>query len=231
MNDSSLIRKLPVQVVADDREARCGVVEVFRSMSDVQVTTRRLRVGDYEIDGGCLFERKTVSDFAASVIDQRLFLQAKRLAAQPWPVALILEGKPSELANTGLSREALQGALISLSLLFQIPVLRSLDPGETARLMLYAAHQLRRSANGVVSRAGYRPKTKRKIQSRILQGLPCVGPERAEALLNVFGCVEAVMTADVDKLTTVPGIGGKTAAAIHWAAHEEPGPYQTANGC
>ena len=64
MNDSSLTRKLPVRVMADDREAQSGVVEVFRRLGDLQVTIRRFTVGDYEVDGCCLFERKTVSDFA-----------------------------------------------------------------------------------------------------------------------------------------------------------------------
>ena len=131
----------PVCVVADDRETRSGVVEALRQMPGVKVSVQRLAVGDYEIDGRCLFERKTLQDFASSLADQRLFAQASRLVTNRPMVALVLEGRAADLAESGMRREALQGALISLSLIFGLPVLRSLDPQETARLLIYAASQ------------------------------------------------------------------------------------------
>ena len=43
---------------------------------------------------------------------------------------------------TKMKREAIQGALICLSLKFRIPVLRSLSPEETGNLMIGAYYQL-----------------------------------------------------------------------------------------
>ena len=43
-----------------------------------------------------------------------------------------------------MRREALQGAIVSLTLVFGLPVLRSFGPEETARLMVDAARHLDR---------------------------------------------------------------------------------------
>ena len=51
-------------------------------------------------------------------------------------VALILEGRGSDLIGSEMRREALQGAIVSLTLIFGIPVLRSFGPEETARAMI-----------------------------------------------------------------------------------------------
>lgn len=91
---------------------------------------------------------------------------------------------------------------------------------ESARLMLFAAQQLRRAATGAVFRPGARPKGKKRAQLRVLQGLPGIGKKRAEHLLECFGTVEAVMAADVKELTAAAGIGRDTAAAIRWAVGE-----------
>ncbi|MCI0538538.1 MAG: helix-hairpin-helix domain-containing protein [Verrucomicrobiales bacterium] len=179
----------------------------------MKVTRRRLKTGDYQIHNW-LFERKTLLDLAESIKDGRLFSQANRLVSAGPSVALILEGKGTDLAQSRMRREALQGALISLTLIFQIPILRSFDPAETARLLLYAGQQLQRAEADHVWRHGKRPKRKRKLQLYVLQGLPGIGPEKAERLLKEFGSVERVMTANQQDLQTVVGIGEKLAARI-----------------
>jgi len=204
----------PVKVVADYREAGSGVVEALRQIPDVQVTVAPLAAGDYLVEDQCLFERKSLVDFAASIKDGRLFVQASQLAAAPQLAAIILEGRARDLEGSQMRRESLQGAIISLGLIFGLPVLRSLEPGETARLMLYAARQLRRCGQGAGAAHGVRPKRKRKRQLRVLQSLPGIGPRRAEQLLASFGSVQAVMNADAEALQTVGRIGAKTAAKI-----------------
>jgi ERCC4-type nuclease len=217
-----------VKVVVDDREARGPVIRLLRAMPGVGVSVRRLERGDYEIDGQVLFERKTLPDLALSIADGRLFRQALRLASSPKRAALVLEGTASDLAATGMRREAIQGAMVSLALVIGLPILRSTGPEETARLMLYAARQLRRVAKGTLPYRGYRPRGKRKTQLRILQDLPGVGAERAVRLLDTFGSVEAVMTADEEELAEVRGIGYGTARRITQLVRETGCPYEVA---
>jgi ERCC4-type nuclease len=108
-----------------------------------------------------------------------------------------------------------------------IPVLRSKDPSETARLMVYIACQIESIARGGVHRQGYRPKNKRKRQLFILQGLPGVGPERAERLLARFGSVEAAISASSRELQFVDGIGKNIADKIKWVVSEQMPPYRS----
>ncbi|MBN1269540.1 MAG: nuclease [Kiritimatiellae bacterium] len=205
-----------MQIIVDDRERQGGVLEHLRSMPDVEVVVRRLRVGDYDVGWGVVFERKTLQDFAASVVDGRLFRQAARLANGWAKPVCVLEGPPTAMSQRGLSREAFQGALIAVSVVFGIPVLRSADPAETARLLCFTARQVIRRSRGIVKRNTLRPTTRRRLQLYVLQGLPRVGVEKAQCLLERFGTVEDVMCAEEEELCEVHGIGPGTARAIRW---------------
>jgi hypothetical protein len=134
--------------------------------------------------------------------------------------------KPIRVETTQSSAAILMapktGTSLCLSLIFGLPVFRSWDASESARLMIFAGNQLRRHDRGSLVWKGTRPKGKRRIQLQILQGLPSIGPERAEQLLDRFGSVEAVMAAQSKALLEVAGIGEKTAAMIRWAVGSEP---------
>ena len=208
-----------MRILCDDRERGSEVIAELRKLPNVDVTVRRLRVGDYLIDGRVLVERKTVRDLAISIIDGRLFQQAVRLVrAAPGRTLLLVEGDRQTLAASGVRREAWQGALVTLGVMLGIPVLRARDAAETARILRYSADQVRRVVTGAVRRAGYRPKRLRGRQLFVLQGLPGVGPERAARLLDACGSVAGVFTADEAALRRVRGIGARTAAAIHQLA-------------
>jgi DNA excision repair protein ERCC-4 len=206
-----------IQVVVDDRERSSGVLTELEKLEGVTIKIEHLTVGDYCIDGAVLFERKTAADFAQSLIDGRLFGQAKRMATSSLRPAYIIEGTGAEWSVLGVSRESLQGALVTLMLIFDLPVFRSADPAESARLILYTGSQLirLRDPEHISSwPAKTRPKRKRTQQLRILQSLPGIGPDRAKRLLERFGTVRACFDASMDELRKVEGIGPKIAAAI-----------------
>ena len=127
-----------IHIIADDRERKGSVIQILRDMEEVVVQIDRLSTGDYFADHILVFERKTLKDFASSIIDGRLFRQMTRLAKSTFKGVLILEGTGRELSEMGVRREALQGALINTSLILGIPVLRSKGPFETAKLIVYA---------------------------------------------------------------------------------------------
>ena len=215
-----------VNIIADDREQKSDVIKTLLDIENVDVHIKRLTIGDYQIENRVIVERKTLKDFAISIIDGRLFKQMIRLAGSTLTGVLILEGTGKEIVEIGVTREAMQGALITVSLILGIPVLRSVNASETAKLIVYIARQLESIARGGVHRQGYRPKDKRKKQLFILQGLPGVGPERAGQLLDKFGSVAAVISAESDELQTVYGIGKNVADKIKWAVSEEIQSYQ-----
>jgi len=212
-------------VFIDDREAASPVAAALMRMPDIRVQVQRLAVGDYQVDDALLFERKTLPDLAGSIKDGRLFKQALRLANAQQRGALILEGRSNALAGSRMHRDAIQGALIALTVYLGLPLLRAVDGDETARLIRYTAIQGRAQAIGAVPRPGQRPRGKRRTQSHILQGLPGIGPERARRLLDRFGSVEAVIAASAEGLACVDGIGERTANAIRWAVEEPVARY------
>jgi DNA excision repair protein ERCC-4 len=204
-----------IQVVVDDRERPFEVVAELKKSDRVVVQIEHLLVGDYCIDGAVLIERKTAADFAQSLIDGRLFAQAGRMANAHLRPAYIIEGTSGEWSGLGVSQEALQGALVTLMLVFDLPVFRSSDPAESARLILYIGSQLIRLRDpGHVPYRQGKAKRKKSRQLRVLQGLPGVGPDRARRLLERFRTVRACFGASTAQLIEVEGIGPKTAAAI-----------------
>ncbi len=203
-----------VHIVVDHREKASGVHEHLSALPNVTIEFRELDFGDYWVNDQLIVERKTMRDFAESIIDGRLFTQAWQLTQRVEHVVFLLEGGISQWEGLKMRRECLQGAIITLTLLYGFPLLRSLHAEESARLMVYAAQQLQHCARGTAHQPGRKPKRKRTRQLRILQALPGIGPERAELLLDKFLSVEKVMTAAQLDLEAIAGIGPKTAAGI-----------------
>ncbi len=208
------------RIAVDDRERTSGVIEALNTHPNVELTVRRLGLGDYLIDRTLVVERKTLSDFALSVVDGRLFTQASRLArttrARP---CFILEGSNEDHPNLAIPRPAMHGAIIALTLVFGLPLLRSTCPRETADLILYAADQLQRRNSATPKRHGYHPKGLARQQSFLLQAIPEIGPARAKLLLDTFGSPFGVASATVDDLRAVDGIGEVAAQRIHQVLH------------
>lgn len=218
---------VPIHIVSDDREQKSEVITSLADIEHVNVCIRRLSIGDYQVDNRLIVERKTLRDFAVSIIDGRLFKQMIRLANSSFVGVLILEGTIKDTVGMGVTREALQGALITVSLILGIPVLRSRNPSETAKLIVYCACQIHSMARGGVHRPGYRPKDKRKKQLFILQGLPGVGREKPGRLLDTFGSVKAVVSASRSELQFVYSIGKSLAEKIKWAVSDQIQPYES----
>ena len=135
-----------LMIVADDRERRGGVIECLEEMTDVRVEVQRIEEGDFVVERQFVVERKTLRDFAQSLLDGRLFRQASRLAQSSLRRVLVLEGKAEDLRACNVTRDSLQGALITVGVFYGIPILRAMDPAETARLIVYLARQARRVA-------------------------------------------------------------------------------------
>ncbi len=210
-----------LHVAIDDRERGSTAAAALEGTPGVACVYRRLQVGDYLVEGRLLVERKTLPDLLHSIEDGRLFRQARRMAASRLPSLLLLEGTSADLKGRRFSRGAVQGALITTSLLWGLPLLRARDGEEAARLIVLAGRQLLAAARGTIYRPGPRWGSKRGLQSHILQGLPGVGCRLAARLLDRFGTVESIVQAAEAELQDVSGIGKRKAAKIRWAVSEE----------
>jgi len=69
-----------INIIADDREQKSEVIQMLSGKEKVKLEIQRLSIGDYQVDSRVLVERKTLKDFALSIIDGRLFKQMIFLA-------------------------------------------------------------------------------------------------------------------------------------------------------
>lgn len=206
----------------DDRERNEELIGFLRSRSDLVCRTIHLETGDFRIDRSVIVERKTISDFCRSLFDGRLFSQASRLVRAPERTALILEGATADWQEIQVKREAVQGTLISLMLVFDIPVLRSNGPAETGKLLLYTGRQLVRArTEGQIPQRRIKAKRRASRQRQVLQALPGVGPDRAKRLLEQFGSVRDCLAAEEEILSQIKGIGPVIAERIVRTVEEE----------
>ena len=197
----------------DFSERHAALLDLARTCADFDVRMDRLGVGDYCIDGRVVIERKTYADFAMSIADGRLFPQAAALARSPHRPVVLLEGpKPAKMPD--VHPHALKGAMVSLAVMWRLPVLQARDPEDSLRILRFVAHQLRNSDPGILRRYDRKPKRLASRKLYVLQGLPGIGPALARRLLLQFGSIERVVAADEDTLTEVRGVGRKKAARI-----------------
>ena len=93
-----------MHIIIDDRENSPEIIEEFSKLN-VTVSIGRLNQGDYLVDKQLVFERKTLNDLAASIIDGRLFRQMNFLSLlndreEKIRCALLIEGTTNSLSNS-----------------------------------------------------------------------------------------------------------------------------------
>jgi len=158
-------------------------------------------------------ERKSVSDFLDTLTggDRSMFEQVGDLARAYARPVVILEGK-SLYDERNIHPNAIRGALSSLAIDFDASVLRTEDEDDTADLLEVLATREQETSDRTVSVHGEKSgKTLAEQQEYVVGSVADIGPVTARALLEEFGTVEAVMTARMDDLLEVPGVGEVTA--------------------
>jgi DNA excision repair protein ERCC-4 len=198
-------------IIADYRESPSGIPDIL-AMSQVQCITKALKSGDYLIDNQIIAERKTNEDFVQSIIQKRLFGQCFKLRHSGYLPIFIIEGNPYHTKHC-ISREAIRGALISISVSWQIPVLYTQNPRETSEILLNIGSQMK-SQEFPVYRKGYKPKRLKNRQLFFLQGLPGIGTRLGLAMIKKFGSLQKIVNAPTDELCEVPGIGRYKAESV-----------------
>jgi DNA excision repair protein ERCC-4 len=215
----------------DHREYSSQIPTLLEQYEHLEIVQKKLSVGDYHIGNQVIIERKTLVDLCLSIQDRRLFEQTQKLSLLPCKGILLLEGSSQTLAQNGMSREAIQGALIHLTLFMGIAILRSLNKEETANIMATIAKQLDKIENSP-QMSKVRPKrkvkkysSKQKSQKLLLQNIQGIGASKAQLLLDKFGSLEAIFQADEEDLMNVLGIGAYTAQQIKWILKDEDEEY------
>ena len=199
-------------VIADSREGNSKVIRHLSQM-EMDVKIRSMAVGDYQVSDDVVIERKTAKDFVDSIVDKRLFKQARELSEEFKHPIIILEG--DDIYNGMIHPNAVRGTLAALAIDFGISILPTRDSQDTAAMIKrIAVREQNGEKNHIQIRTDKKPVSLWEQQLFIVESLPNIGPVNAKNLLQHFGSVEKVITASESELQEVEGIGKKTAENI-----------------
>ena len=180
---------------------------------EIDVQVRSMAVADYQVSDEVAIERKTAKDFVDSIVDKRLFKQAKELSEEFKHPILILEG--DDLYTGMINPNAIRGSMASLAIDFGISIIPTRNSQDTAAMIKRIAV---REQNGertpIQIRTDKKPVSLMEQQLFIVESLPNIGPVNAKNLLLHFGTVSNILNASESDLQEVEGIGKKTAKDI-----------------
>jgi len=200
-----------LNIIADYREVPSKIPDLLLEKG-VATELKNLKTGDYIVNNEVLFERKTRDDFALSIFQNRLFSQCSRMKKSDYHTVLLIEGNPYNTSHD-ISRQSIRGALLSVSVSWQIPTIFSSNHSDSADMLIIAGKQLLKN-NCQYLRRGHKPKRIKRKSLYFLQGLPSVGPSTSYALLEHFGSPENVVLASEEDLMEIEGLGAKKARRI-----------------
>ena len=199
-------------VYVDSREGNSKVIRALDTIG-VKVKVNTMAVADYQVSEEVAIERKTAKDFVDSIVDKRLFKQARMMMEEFKKPIMILEG--DDFYSGFINPNAIRGAMTSIALDYGISIIPTRTEEDTAAMLKrIAIREQKGQQRSIQIRTERKPQNLWEQQLFIIESLPNIGPVHAKRLLEHFGSVKAVLEADEKKLQEVEGIGKKTAKNI-----------------
>ena len=201
-----------VLVYIDHRERGAGLLrELLKKDIDLKQVT--LPIGDFILSDRVAVERKTLSDFCQSIIDGHLFNQLSQLKSTFLKPMLLIENGDNEMCN--LSPEAFKGALSSILIDFDIPIIQTSDAKETVQFLLTIARreQVDRKRSPRILQTDSAA-TIYQNQLQLLSSIPNINLVLAERLLLEFKNIKNIVNAKPEDLRKIHGIGKNIADNI-----------------
>ena len=202
-----------IRLIVDSRELPTGVARELTRLN-VEISGESLKIGDYIVSEDVAVERKEMGDFIQSMIDGRLFDQLVALRSAYRRPVLIMEGEQL-IGLRAVNPAAIYGALASIAIRVQIPIIWTRNAEETAIVLYRMAHLEQIGAKKTLrTRSGETMGTDAKSLEYILSGFPGVDTVISRAILAEFGTLEIVFSAGEKDLQKVSGVGKKIASRI-----------------
>lgn len=203
-----LTSKERVIVICDYRERE--VIEALKKIGAV-VNEMNLEVGDFVCSQKIVIERKSHADFISSIIDGRIFEQAKDLRENFERPVILIEG----YSNREINENAFKAALASLIVDYGISLMNTRNSSDTAKTIYWIARKEQEERKqGIAFKVGKKPRDERKLKEFIVSSLPGVSMVLSKRLLEKFGSVEKIFSSSEEELRSVKGIGEKLAKKI-----------------
>jgi len=216
-----------LRIYADYREKASNVPDFLRELGAV-VIFENLTVADYVISETIGIERKSVEDLVSSVFDKRFFDQLSRLSESYKEPYILIEGDLSQIRFITTKWKAVNSALVSAIIDYDLRVLFSLNKKDSAEVLYKLAEKISAKSNFRSINLHDKPKFEnlKDIQLYVVESLPNVGEKLAKKLLEKFNTIENICKASISDLEKALG-SRKRAEEIYKVLHTA---YSSDNG-
>ncbi|MCS7527133.1 helix-hairpin-helix domain-containing protein [Pseudomonas aeruginosa] len=202
-----------VTILADSTEAESPVLSRLKSLG-AHVRLGDLEVGTHVISGETVVLRMNATEFVESILDGRLFHRAGKMSLN-FPRSIFLIEGDAYSTRAAIAREAIDGALAFLVGVEGASVLYVRNPTATADLLFRLAKQAQKDLTYGMAFQRAKVSPGRQQALFTIESVFGIGPATAAKALTRFRSVYAFITASVEQLTEIPGIGPKKAERIH----------------
>ena len=199
-------------IYIDDRERGTSLVRKLLNQP-IELRQSNLPIGDFVLSDRVAVERKTTRDFANTLIRGDLFEQLIILKKTYRKPLLLLEGE--DLFVTAVSPNAIRGALSSIIIDYDIPIIYSKSEDESLdTLVAIASREQQDKKHEPVIRNQKSTDTLLKEQLFLLSSLPNINHIIAERILREFKTPRSFFSADLDQIKKIHGIGSQIAQRL-----------------
>lgn len=205
----------------DDREDD-RLVSLLMPVHNLHVIRTRLDVADFVArcdNKTLLIERKTSDDLTASLLDNRMTDQVRRMNETGYPSCFIIEGGITGSRRIPLPK--LVSIQTRLTFGYNMPVLETLDIVHTARVIVTAIRNCFFENNNEIGFKPAKPTCFGPMERAIsmLTTVPGVSSARAAMLIEHFGSLAGISQATAKEIAQIKGVGPKTAAQLYEVLH------------
>jgi len=201
-----------LRIIVDERERKSGIPELLKSVG-LNMEMKTLPIGDYIVAPETVVERKSIRDLMSSVFDGRLFDQCSRLKEHFQHPIVLMEGNVDEIEEITENPLIFYGAISTVVLDFQIPIIPTPSAIHTAKLLVSMCSK-KDSSKGPYLKKIKKSSDLEKQQLSVLCSLPGIGDKFAIRMLEKFGTPLKVFTATTSELAKVEGLGDARAKKI-----------------
>ena len=201
-----------LEIYVDHRERGTSIIRKLLE-KNVDLKQATLPVGDFILSNDVAIERKTTNDFSQTLIRGDLFPQLIKLKETYAKPLLLIEGE--NIFNSSISSNAIFGAISSIIVDYNVPILYTSNEEETLSLILTIAkrEQFERKSKPTI-KSSKSTQSLYEDQIYLISSIPNINRTLAERILEYFKTPNQFFNANLEDLLKIQGIGKLTAQKI-----------------
>lgn len=195
-------------IIVDTREPKEELLKIL-AIIGAEYELKKLDYGDYDLGFGVIVERKTISDFYASIMDGRFETQFKGLVENARRPIVAIVGDIQQLASLpSFNPNVIYGGLASLFVRHGMDIIWVQNDWQLLNLIWRIHLKVCEVKEGIADR--------RKIDTYIdpvaatvafLSRIKGVSPVIAARMIAKFGSIKNVVNATIGELMEIEGLG------------------------